>query len=340
MKIDFNSSFSEISRITNAPVKQTPQGQGEVAFKKLLSSIAGNPTQQNGIIKDPPPPPPSLIESRSSDGGPKASFRFPEPEMKSPAIQPLKVDTSYLELQTPAIAPAHSVKTPSVLSVKRVTEQMHSSVAAEGPRASLGPTMAPPIPIARQDVEKVEPKPIQQDERVAQLSSLLKQVGVEHGIDPALGMAVMQAESGFNPAAVSSDGHFSKGLFQLLDGTGQELHANAGLTSSYDPFNPEQNVELGVRYMRRLHDYFSEGTKLTNNYRTTAAANIASLEKLAVASFNAGEGRVASAQQRAEKAGVDPSVYEQVAPYLPDSTQDYVQKVMKYRLQFEGDFVG
>jgi soluble lytic murein transglycosylase-like protein len=99
-------------------------------------------------------------------------------------------------------------------------------------------------------------------------------------------------------------------------------------------------MELGVKHLRKLHDFFSSSTELTSNLATVPAANSASLEKLAVAAFNAGEGRVASAQDRAQRAGKDPADYAQVAPYLPDSTQEYVERVMLRKEQYENRFVG
>ena len=147
-------------------------------------------------------------------------------------------------------------------------------------------------------------------------------------------MAVVARESSFNPKAVSSDGHASKGLFQLLDRTGRDLLNRLGLESEYKPFDPEQNVYLGVGYLRHLHDIFSKETELPNRTTTVVAANTSSLEKLAVAAFNAGEGRVASAQQRALQAGKDPSQYDHIEDYLPESTQQYVSRVLEAKAQF------
>jgi membrane-bound lytic murein transglycosylase MltF len=59
------------------------------------------------------------------------------------------------------------------------------------------------------------------------------------------------------------------------------------------------------------------------------------LEKLAVAAFNAGEGRVAAAQGRTEKAGGDPASYGDVAVYLPKTTQEYVDRVLRFKSTFE-----
>lgn len=177
-------------------------------------------------------------------------------------------------------------------------------------------------------------------ERMKQVEQIVTQVGRATGIDPALGMAVAKAESSFNPRAISTDGHESKGLFQLLDSTGKELHEQAGVKREYDPFDPHLNVNLGVRYLRRLHDLFSQSTKLPNDLESVSAANSSSLEKLAVAAFNAGEGRVAAAQARARAAGFDPSIYEQVESYLPKSTQEYVGRVMRYKAMFGPEDIG
>jgi len=174
------------------------------------------------------------------------------------------------------------------------------------------------------------------DEEYHRILSGIEEWGKKAQIDPALSKAVAESESSFDPGAVSSDGHGSKGLFQLLDKTGLDFHGRLGISEDYDPFNPEQNTQIGVSYLRHLHDIFSQSTDLRPGLSTVSAANSSSLEKLAVAAFNAGEGRVASAQQSALKAGRDPSNYEHVAPYLPTITQSYVERVISARARFAG----
>ncbi|MCB0321143.1 MAG: hypothetical protein KDD60_09470, partial [Bdellovibrionales bacterium] len=83
-----------------------------------------------------------------------------------------------------------------------------------------------------------------------------------------------------------------------------------------------------------LHDLFTTETVLPNAFRSRPSANSSDLEKLAVAAFNAGEGRVAIAQQRAEEAGKDPGTYQGVRQYLPRSTQDYVDQVMTFKTRY------
>jgi hypothetical protein len=170
-----------------------------------------------------------------------------------------------------------------------------------------------------------------------EIASLIDRTGLQEGVDPLLALSVAKSESSFNPNAVSSDGHASKGLFQLLDSTGKHLHSKLDVNDKYDPFNPTLNTKLGVNYLRYLHDIFSKETSLPNNLKTSPAENSIDLEKFAVAAFNAGEGRVASAQSRAAKSGANPSKFDEVNQFLPSTTQEYVARVIRYRDQFENN---
>lgn len=67
------------------------------------------------------------------------------------------------------------------------------------------------------------------------------------GIDASLVKAVVAAESGFNPSAVSSAG--ARGLMQLMPGTAAALDVR-------DPFDPESNLFGGARYLRQQLDRF------------------------------------------------------------------------------------
>ncbi len=77
---------------------------------------------------------------------------------------------------------------------------------------------------------------------------LIARHATEQRVHPALLRAVMKAESGFNPAAVSKAGAI--GLMQLMPQTAILL--NVG-----DPFDPDQNVRGGATYLRSLLDRFN-----------------------------------------------------------------------------------
>jgi len=91
---------------------------------------------------------------------------------------------------------------------------------------------------------------------------LVRKLAPEYGVSPRLVMAVIKAESNFEPAAVSPKN--AQGLMQLIPETSQRFNVRK-------PFDPEQNIRGGMSYLRWLLAYF-EGD-LT----------------LVVAAYNAGE---------------------------------------------------
>lgn len=283
-----------------AGLVNAPRSGTGVHGPKLAELLPADPNQQ---ITRPEFDLEAILEEQ--ERGPMARMVFAPPAGRPPSLPPL-------ELGPPSVTPKSEeggVKTPTVLDARRI--ESAQELAA--------------LPRAR---------------RIAAVEDMVQSAGQRLGIDPMLSMAVVAAESSFDPLAVSQDGHASKGLFQLLDTTGKERLDRSELRASYNPFEPTQNVELGVGYLRHLHQLFSEPTELPNKLSTVAAANSASLEKLAVAAFNAGEGRVASAQARAERAGRNAGEYSEVEKYLPESTQEYVKRVMRMKGEFEARSIG
>ena len=118
----------------------------------------------------------------------------------------------------------------------------------------------------------------------------IKQVGNMYNVDPYLIKAVIRTESAFNHRAVSCKG--AQGLMQLMPGTAEDLRVE-------NPFNPGENIDGGVRYLRSLLDTF-DGNLI-----------------LSLAAYNAGPGLVK------RTGGV---------PRIPE-TIDYVRKVLiNYRM--------
>ncbi|NLB97213.1 MAG: lytic transglycosylase domain-containing protein [Armatimonadetes bacterium] len=93
---------------------------------------------------------------------------------------------------------------------------------------------------------------------------IIEAAAKEFGVDPALVRAVVRAESGFNPRALSRVG--AMGLMQLMPATARAL----GVTNAWDPV---QNIRAGTRFLRSLLDQFKN-------------------ERLAIAAYNAGPGAV------------------------------------------------
>ncbi len=72
--------------------------------------------------------------------------------------------------------------------------------------------------------------------------ALINKYARQHGVDARLVWAVMRHESNFNPQAVSPKG--AMGLMQLIPST-------AALMGVTDPFDPEDNISGGVRYLKQ-----------------------------------------------------------------------------------------
>ena len=304
MRVNFDGSFRDIQRLIAAPEKAST---GKADFGDLLSSISPDKQQladkavDIGAVK-------AALDGL--DGGAKGRFNFAAPDLI--AEQPSAISGPSLPVQDTESAVSEagaSVKTPTIISARRI----HEGDPFEG---------------------------MSKSERVGAVRKLAEAAGLKHGVDPALSLAVVENESSFNAKAISSDGFNSKGLMQLLDSTGRDQLERSGKEAAYKPFDPTLNVDLGVGHLRYLHDIFSQGKELPNKLNAIPAANSSSLEKLAVAAYNAGEGRVASAQQRAGKDGKNPAIYEDVESYLPESTKEYVKRVVADKESYEEGSVG
>jgi soluble lytic murein transglycosylase len=86
-----------------------------------------------------------------------------------------------------------------------------------------------------------------------QYDMIIKQHSYNHGVDPSLVKAVMKAESNFNPQAVSPKG--AQGLMQLMPDTARNM-------SVYDPFDPDDNIRGGTKYLKLLDDTFQGNLEL------------------------------------------------------------------------------
>jgi hypothetical protein len=117
----------------------------------------------------------------------------------------------------------------------------------------------------------------------ADVRGLVAETAKNFDVNPLLVDSVIQVESNYNPFAVSPKG--AQGLMQLMPATAQRF----GVTDSFDP---KQNIEAGVRYLKFLQDTFQD-------------------DRLAIAAYNAGEKAVTK--------------YKDVPPYR--ETVSYVAKV-------------
>lgn len=147
-------------------------------------------------------------------------------------------------------------------------------------------------------------KDIAKGQEKGELHSIVSEKASKYNLDPSLVHAVIKAESNGNPYAVSRKG--AMGLMQLMPSTARDLSVN-------NPFDPEDNIDGGVRYLRYLINKFNGDLTL------------------ALAAYNAGPKTV-------EKTGDVPRISE---------TKQYIKKVLSlYKggspatsLQTSGDVV-
>ena len=83
--------------------------------------------------------------------------------------------------------------------------------------------------------------------------STIESVARQHEVSPLLVKAVIQAESNFNPSAISHKG--AVGLMQVMPSTARSMGVS-------DPMDPQKNIVAGVKYLKTLLILFNGDEKL------------------------------------------------------------------------------
>ncbi|HET9490743.1 MAG TPA: lytic transglycosylase domain-containing protein [Methylomirabilota bacterium] len=120
----------------------------------------------------------------------------------------------------------------------------------------------------------------------AMIGEHIREIAPRYGVSEVLVASIIAVESEYNPRAVSRKG--ARGLMQLMPATASSLRVD-------DPFDPRENIEAGVRHLRRLMDLFDNNLPLV------------------IAAYNAGENAVRR--------------YRGIPPYR--ETRQYVSRVLR-----------
>lgn len=205
---------------------------------------------------------------------------------RMPHLTPTQLDERYELLRRDSVA---------VEPYKR----MESSRAAAAASPEPQPTPVTVTVAAGPQATPLSPKQVNFFERSKSykaVSPLLKEASLKHGIDYSLLKALITAESGFNPDAVSPKG--AVGLMQLIPPTAERygVSSSKGVTIEAKLTDPKVNIRAGARYLADLIKMFPGRLEL------------------AIAAYNAGEGAVQRAGNK--------------IPNYPE-TQNYVKTVMQ-----------
>jgi len=120
---------------------------------------------------------------------------------------------------------------------------------------------------------------------------VIRKAAEQFGIEANLIKAIIKAESSFDPDAISESG--AQGLMQLMPDTANDMKVD-------DPFDPEENIFGGTRYLSLLLQRFNQD------------------KRLAIAAYNVGPTTVTK---------------HNAVPPIPQ-TRRFVEKVMKFYREF------
>jgi soluble lytic murein transglycosylase-like protein len=149
-----------------------------------------------------------------------------------------------------------------------------------------------PIAEGTPAVIKAEKKPFKRN-----YSEIIHEKCRQYDVDPSLVKAMIKTESDYNPDAVSPKG--AMGLMQLMPVTAREMGV-------YNPYNAEQNIEGGIKYIKYLLEKFNGNLTL------------------ALAAYNSGPTTV-------EKFGSVPPITE---------TRQYVKKILTIYNKKDSTYTG
>jgi hypothetical protein len=199
----------------------------------LISIMIGKIAPQNFLARNPFSTPATQTRDRAE------FLSFLEGKMGEPivmerlALQILKKTVDLVLSEAETTEPDFFLSSPLIFS------------QTQGP-----PTLPPSLELSDLEVdwEASNFLPVDRD-----FESIIQEAAQRYRVDPGLIRAVIQAESGGNPLAVSRAG--ARGLMQLMPETAAEL----GVTN---PFDPTQNIMGGTSYLRRLLDRYRGDVKL------------------------------------------------------------------------------
>ena len=158
--------------------------------------------------------------------------------------------------------------------------------------------------------------------RYRKLSALFRKYGTDYGMDPTLLAAQGFQESRLDQSVRSHVG--AVGVMQLLPSTAEDKNVAIPNIDELEP-----NIEAGAKYMAFLKERYFSGPDLDELNGSL----------LALASYNAGPGRIRRLRREAGERGYDPNLWFDnveviVAEQVGRETVQYVSNIFKYYLTY------
>jgi soluble lytic murein transglycosylase-like protein len=182
--------------------------------------------------------------------------------------------------------PVPSVSSSTMRAARQAAQEVDTAMSAKTSHALMN--SQPVVPGAAASATAA---PISVDKAIDEAAH-------RHGVDPNLVRAVVKVESNYNPHAVSRKG--AMGLMQLMPSTAKSM--NVG-----NAFDPNQNVDAGVRHLKNLLENYNGNVELS------------------LAAYNAGSGAVK------KNRGIPP--YRETRDYVKRITDLYWNSAAKPKVQ-------
>ena len=154
--------------------------------------------------------------------------------------------------------------------------------------------------------------------------------------------AVYGQESSFGTMLGKRGSASAVGHFRLEPATARRYGLSVSKRND-QRFDIDYASSAAARYLKDLDSMFGKKTRLSEGLDTIPVKTVSERKKFVIGAYNGGEGRIATAQRLAERAGKDPRLWSNVETFLElakaskaktEEIRQYVEKILAYEAEF------